>query len=427
MPYRPRSLALALLAPLALLLAASAGNASGFGLFQHGGRATGQAGAFVARAVDPLALAYNPAGLVHVTRFELQAGLDFAAPRDDFAGPGGEFAAKHQINLTPAIYLAWRPDRPGAGLAFGLGLDAVQWDTTFWQPAPFPDAEQARRFELRLFELHPAVAYELGERWSVGGGLRYLVGDLKEGRALLLASGADPDPYQTFGERLAEADVDGFGFDLGAQYRGNGHGFGVALRSAVEVEGSSDVTAAAREFVRPQDVAEVAAILAFERTRPSHQSFELAPEIRAGAWFAPYPELRLELDLVAQLWAQTDNATQIELVCVAIQGQSCGNLPRDWDDTVSFRLGVEGELATGILLYGGLAWEPSPVPDSTREPGAPHGDAIVYAVGASYEFPQLSFDVGYSWHDHESVGGALASGRYSARDQVFAASARWRF
>jgi len=36
-----------------LLLGTLPAGAAGFGLFQHGGRATGEAGAFVARASDP--------------------------------------------------------------------------------------------------------------------------------------------------------------------------------------------------------------------------------------------------------------------------------------------------------------------------------------------------------------------------------------
>src|SRR5687767_2057441 len=43
------------------LLATAPSMASGLSAFQHGGRATGQAGAFTARAADPSAVTYNPA------------------------------------------------------------------------------------------------------------------------------------------------------------------------------------------------------------------------------------------------------------------------------------------------------------------------------------------------------------------------------
>ncbi|HEX6201760.1 MAG TPA: hypothetical protein VF100_02080, partial [Thermoanaerobaculia bacterium] len=66
----------------ALLLPAPPAAASGFDDFLHGGRATGQAGAFVARAADPSAVRYNPAGIVHTQGWELQAGLDFSNSTD---------------------------------------------------------------------------------------------------------------------------------------------------------------------------------------------------------------------------------------------------------------------------------------------------------------------------------------------------------
>ncbi|HYH46879.1 MAG TPA: transporter, partial [Thermoanaerobaculia bacterium] len=58
-----------------LLLVPQLAAASGFGLFQHGGRATGQVGAFTARAADPSAVTYNPAALTRVPGLQLQAGL----------------------------------------------------------------------------------------------------------------------------------------------------------------------------------------------------------------------------------------------------------------------------------------------------------------------------------------------------------------
>jgi long-chain fatty acid transport protein len=424
---RPRRLPSICLSLLALTLTARSAAASGFGLFQHGGRATGQAGAFVARADDPAAIAYNPAGLVQASGLELLGGVDFGAARDDFQprGGGDRVAAKHQINLTPAIYLAWRPDRPGPALAFGVGVDAALWNTVHWTFPFFPDADLARRAEVRLFEVHPTAAYELDERWSVGGGVRYLFGDIKEGRALTIDDGPDPDLSPTSGEKLAQADVDGLGFDLGVQYRSVAFGFGAVWRSAVEVEGSSRVAAASREFVHPLERDHHDAALAAAREQPRAQSFELASELRLGAWIAPYPELRIELDLVRQFWGSTDNAPSAADLCAL---RPCGTArPGDWDDTTSVRLGVEGDLGDSVLLYGGVAWEPSPVAERALEPGLPRGDAVVYAFGASYEFPQLSFDLGYSLHDHQSIGGDFTAGRYSARDQAFAVSARWRF
>jgi long-subunit fatty acid transport protein len=74
------------------------------------------------------------------------------------------------------------------------------------------------------------------------------------------------------------------------------------------------------------------------------------------------------------------------------------------------------------------------VPDRTIEPGFPLGDATVYAAGFSYDFPVVSFDMAYSYHAFSNHAAPNQeplnpgrSGTYSARDQVFGVTARWRF
>ena len=98
----------------ALCLPAPGAAASGFDDFLHGGRATGQAGAFVARANDPAAVRYNPAGLVHTQGWELQAGLDFSNSTDEFtiAASGTEVRADHSIQFPPSVYLSWKGSGP---------------------------------------------------------------------------------------------------------------------------------------------------------------------------------------------------------------------------------------------------------------------------------------------------------------------------
>ncbi|HEV2845933.1 MAG TPA: outer membrane protein transport protein, partial [Thermoanaerobaculia bacterium] len=119
---------------------------------------------------------------------------------------------------------------------------------------------------------------------------------------------------------------------------------------------------------------------------------------------------------------------------VVTGAQSTIRVPRDWEDTLSLRLGLEGDITDNFLLFGGIAMEPSPVPGDTLEPGFPRGDATVYGIGFTYNFPQLSFDVGYSRHEHDDRG---ASGQellnpnrqstYTASDTVWGFAVRWRW
>jgi len=424
---------------LLCLLAALAGaplvSASGFGLFQHGGRAMGQAGAFTARASEPSALTYNPAAITRLEGFQLQAGLDFNNASDKYTSATGSFTARHIIQFPPYLYATWKQKE--GPWALGIGIDAPFYYSLNWQARLFPGRFLNRRTELRVHELHPVLAYDLGEGWSIGGGLRYAFGNLDQddnARLLFSASppGTIPQPFLIEVERNASSDIDALAWDVAVHYAAPSWGWGAVYRSAEKLKGTGDVDYSARDV--PSGVPGLeAAIQARLINGSARQSFEVPRELRTGVWYAPYPELRLELDAAYQNWSS------LEATDVTYDPNVFGDGPtvrtrRDWKNTTSLRLGIEGDITDSFMIFGGIAQEPSPVPGSTVEPGFPRGDALVYAGGFSVNLPQISFDVGYSLHDHDSRGAsnqeALQPGRqgsYSAKDQVWGFAVRWRF
>src|SRR4029077_16675265 len=104
---RNRLLLLALV-PL-LLPRAAFGSASSFGLFQHGARAIGQAGAFTARASDPSAVFYNPAAITQLACLAADGGLDMHNPTISYNSDSGRFEARHIIQFPPSLYVTWKP------------------------------------------------------------------------------------------------------------------------------------------------------------------------------------------------------------------------------------------------------------------------------------------------------------------------------
>jgi long-chain fatty acid transport protein len=428
-----RLVALCLAAGLAW---AGQASAAGFGLFQHGGRGLGQVGALTARAPEPSALTYNPAGIAHLDGLQAQAGLDFSNTVDKYDSSTGTFAAQHVIDFPPALYLTWKAqDRPWA---FGIGLDAPFWYRINWLPALFPGRFLNSEFEVRVFELHPVLAYDLGDGWSVGGGLRYLYGSLSQSNSVRLLVPFSPSPgvpvvpASVEVERVADANVDAFSWDLAIQYADPSWGWGAVYRGNAELKGSGDASYHPRATGIPSVDAQVQA--RFQNGRAS-EAFEIPRELRGGIWFAPYPELRLELDTSWQSWSSLEDSAVTWSPDPLTGSESFTDLTRrDWNDTLALRLAAEGNITDPFLVYGGIAWEPSPVPGSTVEPGFPRGDALVYALGASYTLGAVSFDLGYSYHSHDKRGVSRqeplnpgVDGSYDDRAQVWGFSARWRW
>ena len=113
---------------LAALEGASLVSASGFGLFQHGARAIGQAGAFTARASDPSAMTYNPAAITKLNGLQVEAGLDMNNPTVSYQSQSGEFQAR-RMNARSRPRSGGSPrfvhTLNGSGVAVGRALVAV--------------------------------------------------------------------------------------------------------------------------------------------------------------------------------------------------------------------------------------------------------------------------------------------------------------
>lgn len=420
---------------LAALPAADAG-ASGYGRFQVGGRGVAQVGAFVARADDPAAVRYNPAGLSDLEGLRLSGGLDFNNATDEYrdAFSGSTFRADHSIQFTPSIYLTWSDEDRLGNWSLGVGVDTPHWYRADFDPVFFPLRGEGRVTELEIWELHPVVAYRLNDGWSVGGGLRYQYGGFLRGfNSQVVVPGANgPGTGEIFVD--ADADVDGLGFDLGTRYRATLWGFGAVYRSPVELEGDGNVVRSIRDApADPVAADNLEDLLRAAGSPPFDTTLELPWELATGFWFAPYPELRFELDLVLAAWSDFEQT---------FRGRTVAGLPSPratvesgWDDTLSLRLGVEGEVSDFLTLSGGVALEPSPVPGDRASPAFFRGDATVYAVGASFAYETVTFDLGYSLHDHDDVDVARigipeapsVDGTFSSDDQVWSASVRYRF
>lgn len=419
---------IALLVAVALPGAASAEQLE---KIQHGGRATAQAGALTARADEPSAVTYNPAAITRLNGLQVQGGLDFQNDSDDYDSTSGSHRAKHTIQFPATAYVTWRPEGQGR-LAYGLGVDTPIWYRLDWRTALFPGRFRTRVQEVRLYEVHPVAAFEMTDKWSVGGGVRYLFGSLEYGfntRGTIQSGSGAVSRFEL--ESLAQTSVDAVTFDLGVHYDDTAWGFGAVYKAGADLTEEDGLRIRVRDIDDPSLSDAVLSSFSYQRAR---QGFEMPDQLHTGVWIAPYPELRVELDAVYSAWSSVGNS---DVKIRDTNGQlGSFTIPRErnWDDTVSLRLGVEGDLTDTWSMGGGIAWQPSPVPNKTAEPGFPRGDTLVYAIGGSYNLPQLSIDVGYSIHDFDdrSVTGQeffnpAVRGTYSGHSQVWSASARWRF
>src|SRR4029450_9872996 len=110
---------------LAVIVVVAAGPAfaSGFAFYEQGAKASGQSGAWVARADDASANWYNPAALAHLSGHEVQFGINYLEVGRDTQlapAPGVSFDAVSNAETPVHFYYAQRiNDR----VAWGIGLN----------------------------------------------------------------------------------------------------------------------------------------------------------------------------------------------------------------------------------------------------------------------------------------------------------------
>ena len=203
---------------LALLATTSSLLASGFAIPEQSAKASGLAGAWVARADDAAANWYNPAALVWLDQSEIQFGVNAitAGGGTEFLVNDSSFGVFEDTTFEPAssietpIHLYYT-QKLGQRGALGLGITTPFGLVTDWETRPITFA--AGKSELQTFVLNPNFAYQLTEYWAIAIGLDYIHADIKS-FSREVPIDLDGNPFNGF-EVIGDSNLTGDGDDIG--------------------------------------------------------------------------------------------------------------------------------------------------------------------------------------------------------------------
>jgi len=239
----------ALVALAALLVLPGAAHAAGYGLYEMGARALGQAGAFTARADDPSSMFFNPAGLSRIDGQELLLSPNLIVFKAEFAGvsPNPGYGVHEQTvdkTFPPfAVYYArgvGRKVAAGIGIYNPYGLE-VQWSN----PNQFTGRYISTQSKITPYYFVPTAAVALNDRLRVGAGANIVWSNVQLERHI---AAYDPFLDQTVDVgtvKLDSHDSFGVGFNAGVQWWPRGKvKFGGTYRSKVAIDytGRADFT-----------------------------------------------------------------------------------------------------------------------------------------------------------------------------------------
>lgn len=373
---------------LAMLLPGYVADAGGFQLNEHGARAMAQAGAFAARASDPSAIFFNPAGLSMQRGFQVMAGATLIMPSYTYYGPSNmnsnqEWKMNSNVFYPPNLYVTntWNEGML-EGLAVGIGVSTPYGLGTEWDD-DWVGRAVTREIELQTFYVMPTVSYAFTDWLSVGVGANIVFSNVSLRRAV-----TNFDPEMDL--ELEGSGDPAFGWNAGVIFKPMDNvslGFSWRSEVAIDFEGTADFhpTAAMQPLFPGGDV----------------KTGLTAPATWfAGVAWSPVNNVDLEFDFQGIQWSSYDKLA-IDFVKDATTDpgvrQADVSAPKDYEDTFILRLGGEYRIPVlGLALRGGYFFDRNPVPDKSLEPLLPDSDRHGLNIGVGIDvLPHVTLDFSY--------------------------------
>jgi long-chain fatty acid transport protein len=234
-------------AALLTLLATDAG-AAGYSLYEQGARALGMAGAFNARADDPSAMFFNPAGLARIQGDAFLVSPTVIVFQSQFAGvaPSPGFGVVEETEKKAFLPVAAYYAHSAGRVAFGLGFYEPYGLEIDWQdPENYTGKFISTHSKITPYSLVPTLALAVSPRLRLGAGANLVWSKVRLERHL---PAFDPFLSQVVdvGTVVLESERDfGAGWNAGIQWQPSARvSLGATYRSKVTVDyaGRADFT-----------------------------------------------------------------------------------------------------------------------------------------------------------------------------------------
>ncbi len=372
-----------------MILLSTLAEAASFQAPSIGARATGMAGAYVGIVDDPLAIYWNPAGLLQVEGKQIIIGSTFVKGYASYEIPTGQ---------TEDNQPEWQPI---PHLAFSLPLsETVAWGVGFYMPFGLKQEwsdESVYKYnsiesEISLNKLHTGVSYRVNEDFIAGAGIGWDWASI-DAKSVGLLSYFPPDPLPYLAETDLSAEGEDYSSNLGFLWSpAEEWCIGFVWRSETKVDFDGTITLTSGVY--PQESRNFDMEFTFPQTASIGASYKglekwlFAAQVDWTKW-SSMDTLIQKLDSPISLFNPT-NPFAPAVVDEVVTG-------RNWEDTYSFHLGTEYKLNSDLVLRAGYMWDPSPVPGETLDPLMFDTSTHRLSVGLGYTFGDWEINGAYMY------------------------------
>ncbi|RLA68731.1 MAG: long-chain fatty acid transporter [Epsilonproteobacteria bacterium] len=315
---------------------------------------------------------YNPANMSFMQdeKRYVETGITLAHLPEIVYSLSAPYSGKSETESLPIPFFHYVSKAYG-DYRWGVSMTAPGGLTKRWStPAQKAYAEE---FTLKVIELNPSLSYRVNDQFSVAGGLRliYSEGIVKSDGAEMSAIIGEPRANIA---RDMEGDTIEFGYNLAMTYKPTSDiNLALTYRSNVDLDEEGTATLSAGGMTLYDGYADVSV--------PLPAALNVAVSKTWDNMFT------LEFNYERTFWSA------YETLDFGYGGANIGPLapvfdapiPKDWEDTNTFRIAATVKMENGITAMMGFALDETPVIMETIGFELPDSDAKIFSMGFRYQ------------------------------------------
>ncbi|WP_321403715.1 outer membrane protein transport protein [Maridesulfovibrio sp.] len=364
--------------------------AAGFAIYEWGARGNALGGAMIAKADDPSAIAWNPAGITQLEGTHMSAGVAMLSPKMDLTTTEGGVSTVNSMTenvfFVPNVYITQQiNDNVWLGVGtftrFGLGTEFdSKWSGRY---ASYNTA-------IETYSFNPNLAYKFNEYISFAAGIEFMKVRADLRKTLDAARQYDTSTYNTdVDQRIV---VNGFtpGFNAAIHITPSEEwSIGLSWRSKMNHRASGCAS---------YEVTPGAAALGTGLFNDSEVSMDMnTPHmIFGGVEYKPLKNLSLEFDAVYSMWSDY-SSIDYHFDKASAVGLNDISSPKKWNDVWKFQVGVEYLPIEDLALRVGYFYDQSPIPDGYIDYMLPTSDRQNVSFGIGWKYQGFSIDAAYNY------------------------------
>ncbi|SHI35390.1 long-chain fatty acid transport protein [Hymenobacter daecheongensis DSM 21074] len=360
------------------LLTGTAASAGGYQVTLAGQKNNGMGGVGVGLSLDQAAMFYNPGALAMVKERGVQLGVNGTIARQAFRAENGSTQRELQNTTTTPFNLY-----AGFGPTEGKFRAGIAVYTPFGNKLQYADGWEGRfaltQIDLKAIYVQPTFSYAVTENLSVGAGLMVLaLGSVNLQRDV---------PSQDSEGKFGSIELDGkaknkLGFNAGVFFKPSEKlSLGISYRSKIDAQvedgdvtftGLSNTAAASFQATKFNATLPLPATTSIGIGIMPNEKLTIGLDVNFVEWSA-YRTLRFDFDKPI-----SDSKTGLPT--------TFSESKRNYDDALTFRIGGQYQVTSGLTVRAGGTYDNSPVKDGFLTPETPDADRITGTLGASYKF-----------------------------------------